>query len=131
MQEEWRPVPSVPDLLASSLGRIMSADRPGVMPHGGTRIYPGKAWPGAWTGTRYIARVRGKTIKVARAVCEAFHGPAPIGKPYCLHIDEDARNNHPSNLRWGTQRENLNMPKYLALRSAMSRERRQERRAQK
>jgi hypothetical protein len=49
-------------------------------------------------------------VKVHRAVCEAFHGPAPDGMPYVLHIDEDAHNNRPENLKWGTQKENLRMP---------------------
>lgn len=31
-----------------------------------------------------------------------------------MHHDEDARNNCPSNLRWGTQRENLNYPGFLS-----------------
>lgn len=59
-------------------------------------------------------------VKVHRAVCEAFHGPAPEGKPYVLHKDGDAVNNLPSNLEWGTQKENLNHPVYLALRAEMS-----------
>ena len=49
-------------------------------------------------------------VKVHRMVCEAFHGPAPAGKPYVLHIDENAHNNRPENLKWGTQKENLRMP---------------------
>ena len=52
-------------------------------------------------------------IKIHRAVCEAFHGPAPEGKPIVLHLDEDATNNRPENLRWGTQKENLNMPGFI------------------
>jgi hypothetical protein len=28
-------------------------------------------------------------------------------------MDEDALNNRPSNLRWGTQKENLNMPGFI------------------
>ncbi len=56
---------------------------------------------------------RGKTYKVARLVCEAFHGSAPSGKPVCMHLDEYSRNNRPDNLRWGTQKENLNAPGFL------------------
>lgn len=113
-EEIWMPVPSVHGVLASSHGRIKSVDRIGNMPHGGIRVYVGKPWPGAWAGKRYTAMIRGKTYRVARMVCEAFHGPAPDDKPNCLHGDEDARNNRPSNLRWGTQKENLNAPGFLA-----------------
>jgi len=42
-----------------------------------------------------------------RLVCSAFHGPAPGGKPWVLHNDGDVTNNHESNLRWGSPRENL------------------------
>jgi hypothetical protein len=112
--ERWMPVPSVPGLLASSLGRIMAEPREGKMPNGGARIYKGKAWLGTWRGARYVIFFRGRNYKVARLVCEAFRGPAPEGKPVCMHLDEDARNNRPENLCWGSQRENLNAPGFIA-----------------
>jgi hypothetical protein len=46
-------------------------------------------------------------------VCEAFHGPPPEGKPVVIHKDEDAHNNTPENLKWGTQKENLNAPGFI------------------
>lgn len=52
-------------------------------------------------------------IKIHRAVCEAFHGPAPDPKAVVIHINENSHDNRPENLRWGTQKENLNMPKFL------------------
>ena len=58
-------------------------------------------------------RFRGRTYKVARLICEAFHGPPPSRKPQCLHLDENARNNLPQNVMWGTQRENLNATGFL------------------
>ena len=91
------------------------------MPHGGERVYGGSPTFGQWAWApsrkhgRFLYCRRGrKTLKVARLVCEAFNGPPPDGSPYCLHIDEDSRNNRPENLKWGTQRENLNAPKYIA-----------------
>ena len=86
------------------------------MPNGGVRTYGGKPWPGVWEPAegRYILMYKGKTYRVARLVCEAFHGPPPLGKPFCLHDDEDSRNNKPGNLLWGTQKENLNAPGFLA-----------------
>ena len=86
----------------------------GKMPHGGTRIYGGKAWSGCWDGTRYILQFRGKSYKVARLVCEAFHGTPPPWTPVCMHLDENSRNNCPKNLGWGTQKENMNAPKVKA-----------------
>ena len=52
-------------------------------------------------------------MKIHRLVCEAFHGPAPSKRSVVLHLDENALNNNPENLRWGTQKENLNMPKFI------------------
>ena len=42
-----------------------------------------------------------------RLVCEAFHGPAPEGKPFVDHIDRCKTNNTPSNLRWVSHKENV------------------------
>lgn len=42
-------------------------------------------------------------------MCEAFHGPRPEGQQV-RHLDGNRDNNAPSNLRWGTPREN-NMDK--------------------
>lgn len=86
----------------------------GIMPHGGMRQYGGEPTNGQWADNiRYIIVIDGKPYKVARLVCEAFHGPAPEGKNNCLHKDEDASNNRPNNLKWGTQKENLNAPGFL------------------
>lgn len=43
------------------------------------------------------------TKNVHRIVCEAFHGPAPEGKPFVLHDDGNSRNNHEDNLVWGSR----------------------------
>lgn len=84
------------------------------MRNGEIRIRDSNPGLGQWDGSRYIYRLRGKTYKVARLVCEAFHGPCTDGAPICIHIDENARNNAPTNLRWGTQKENLNCPGFIA-----------------
>jgi hypothetical protein len=123
MEEIWKQVPSVPEISASSLGRVLVAPSQAKMPNGGLRWYRpeptyGYEEKGATgrpdVGKRKILRVSRmkRTFKIARLVCEAFHGPAPKGKPVTIHIDEDPTNNKPENLRWGTQKENLNMPKF-------------------
>lgn len=93
----------------------MIVPKVGKMPYGGERQYSGRARVGQWAADhkRYIFYYRGKTYKVARLVCEAFHGPAPFKGAVCMHLDENARNNRPENLRWGTQKENLNAPGFL------------------
>lgn len=113
-KELWRIVPSVPGLLASSHGRLMVAPYLGTMPAGGKRQYGGEPTTGQWDGKRFIYIANGKTLKVARLVCEAFNGQQPDDKPVCMHLDEDARNNRPENLAWGTQKENMNAPGFIA-----------------
>lgn len=112
--ESWAPIPSQPDLLASSLGRIMVDPRIAQMPNGGERVYGGAPTFGQWDGKRFIYPRRGhKTLKVHRLVCEAFNGQRTEGQ-VCMHLDEDSRNNKPENLAWGTQKENLNAPGFIA-----------------
>lgn len=113
----WIIVPSYPHIEVSDEGLVRAVPFIGTMPHGGPRSYGGgPGYPGAWAkdAKRYIIRSRGKTLKIAQLVCEAFHGPAPEGKPNVLHRDENSRNNRPDNLYWGTQKENLNAPGFIA-----------------
>ncbi len=112
--ENWKKVKNLP-FEVSSEGRIRTIPHTKPMPNGGVRTYGGKAWRGAWDKKegRYIIQRAGKTYKVARLVCETWNGKPPEDKPYCLHMDEDATNNRPYNLKWGTQKENLNAPGFI------------------
>lgn len=49
---------------------------------------------------------RNGTASVHRLVCEAFNGPAPFPNAMVLHRDDVKLNNTPTNLRWGTMKEN-------------------------
>ncbi len=111
--EIWKPIPSLPGVVASSRGRVMLIPFFGKMPRGGTRRYGGRARLGNWDGERHVIQIRGINYKVARLVCEAFNGPPPHDKPICMHVDENSRNNAPDNLQWGTHKENLNAPGFL------------------
>lgn len=114
MEEEiWKQIPSLPACEASSWGRVRVIPYEIEMPRGGTRTYGGFARYGDWNVTRFTLFFRNRNYKIARLVCEAFHGPAPIGKNVCMHLDEDASNNRSSNLEWGTQKQNLNFPGFL------------------
>ncbi len=121
--EEWRPVLSIPGVEASSLGRIRLPAKVIKMPNGGTRTCESE---GSYGTTRRASKhathsYKGISIrgvgnkKVHRLVCEAFHGPAPFPSAVVLHINDDAHDNRPGNLRWGTQKENLNMPGFIAI----------------
>lgn len=117
MVEKWTLVPSMPGVLASTHGRVMVAPYLVAGPRGGFCRRGGTPTFGAWSaGRRYQLIYRGKPYKVARLICEAYHGASPSDAPHCLHIDENARNNLPENLKWGTHKENMNAPLLCAWR---------------
>lgn len=121
----WKPVPSYPGMLASDEGEILLPPRHAPLRNGGYRIYTPKPSRGvqarASVGAQHVylsywTRAYGN-VKVHRAICEAFHGPAPFDGAVVMHLDENALNNRPDNLKWGTQKENLSAPgfrRYLA-----------------
>lgn len=121
-KEKWMPVPNYHGVLASNMGRVVKQPSCAPMPHGGLRWYKPKPTHGYITKAckKAAHEYRGVyfkgigNIKVHRMVCMAFHGLPPQGKPVCIHLDEDAHNNCEDNLKWGTQKENLNMPKHIA-----------------
>ena len=115
-RERWRTSPSLPGHEVSSLGRIRKKVHSVPMPRGGFRKYGGKPRFGAWLTKekRFIITYKRKTYKMSRLICEAFHGPAPFQGAVAMHKDEDSSNNLPSNLKWGTQKQNLNAPGFLA-----------------
>ena len=114
-------IANIPGALARSDGKIKLPEAKAAMPNGGERVYKTKWVLGGRRKSSKTARheyygvlYRGKNYKIHRLICEAFHGPAPEGKPVVLHLNENALDNRPENLRWGTQKENLNMPGFIA-----------------
>jgi hypothetical protein len=107
--------------MASSWGRVLLPPREARMPNGGMRKYETKPTLGSITSAAKGAKHKYRNIfnrtygnlKVHQLVCEAFHGPCPAGLE-TLHEDENGLNNRPENLRWGTRKENLNAPGFLA-----------------
>ena len=122
MEEIWKPVASREGIEASNLGRILLPERTYVMPNGGWATTKPKPTYGHRTRANRTSRhfymgLHNRafgSMKVHRLVCEAFHGPPPFERAVVLHLDEDATNNRAENLRWGTQKENLNMPGFKA-----------------
>jgi hypothetical protein len=87
----WKPVPSLPGYEASDEGRVRH----------GTKVLRGSHDDDGYVihATKYGRR------KAHRIVCEAFHGPCPVGGQ-CGHLDGTKSNNRPGNLAWVTAREN-------------------------
>lgn len=101
--EIWKPIPSLPEYEASSLGNVRRVPWLSPMPRGrGYRVYGGYAWPG--TNSKHDRRpritFRGKTYKVADLVCEAFHGKPPFPWTIVVYRDGNLRNCAASNLLW-------------------------------
>jgi hypothetical protein len=121
-KETWKPIPSQPGMMASSWGRVLLPEGIAQTPKGGWRTYTPLPTYGCKRRASKTARheyygffhrKRGN-LKIHRLVCEAFYGPPPFPRAVVIHLDEDALNNRPENLKWGTQKENLNMPKFIA-----------------
>ena len=115
-----KPIKSIPGAFACSDGTVKFPEVRVKMPNGGERVYKTKFVKGVlrraskkakhvYYGTFY----RGKNYKIHRLVCEAFHGKAPFKDAVVIHINENALDNRPENLKWGNQKENLNMPKFI------------------
>lgn len=118
---ETKPIPSIQGALARSDGRIKLPETVGVTRGGGSRLYKTKWIQGTKTKASKTARheyfgllYKMKNYKVHRLVCEAFHGAPPEGKNVVIHINECATDNRPENLKWGTQKENLNADGFIA-----------------
>jgi hypothetical protein len=114
--EIWRDIPSLPEYEASSLGRVRRRIYQAKMPNGGIRWYGGVPHYGQSheSDPRPNFVFRGKTYRISVLICEAFHGLKPFPKAVAMHIDDNETNNSEDNLKWGTQKENLNTPKFLA-----------------
>lgn len=91
------------------------------MPNGGTRTYktePTFGWIQKVNNyERYVFTNRKRGVnnkKVHQLICEAFHGPKPFEGAVVMHKDDNPLNNHKDNLKWGTQKENLNTEKFIA-----------------
>lgn len=104
MSEEWRVIPQFPCYSASSLGRIMrNCD--------GMHSKKGKIIKAHFSGGRYwsvpIFNENGKSTRnIHTLICEAFHGVKEKESHQVRHLDGNSSNNIPSNLRWGTAKEN-------------------------
>jgi hypothetical protein len=90
---DWRP--SVRGYLVSSAGAVRRDDPAAPILRGSIDR----------DGYRCVC-LKGRTLRVHRLVCEAFHGPAPDGRE-CAHLDGNQLNNRADNLAWVTHKENV------------------------
>lgn len=55
----------------------------------------------------YTAPKKCRSVMLHQLVAELFIGPCPVGKDRVLHDDGNPANNRVGNLKWGTQKENM------------------------
>lgn len=108
---ELRPIPVAPndDYMAGSDGQIYSRTK--YAGFGRKERVPWYPLKGHVTPKGYqtisMSHENAKVTKsVHRLICIAFHGVPPSKLAEVRHLDGDATNNRPDNLRWGTAAEN-------------------------
>ena len=111
-QMKWRNIPEWDRYEVSEFGDIRSKDMEVNAKGGKTALRKGRNLALVTKNNGYICvtLTNGTSrpqIGVHRLVARAFLGECPIGL-YVLHWDGDKRNNHYSNLRYGTPAENVN-----------------------
>lgn len=109
--EQWRPIKGYEDSYeVSNHGRVRSIDRVIQRADGRAMTCQGQILSTEKAGHYPSAMLRrpgqpGLHHRVHILVLEAFVGPRPGGM-FALHRDDNKRNNHLSNLYWGTSSQN-------------------------
>jgi hypothetical protein len=100
----WKQIPSFPDYAVSENGEVrrIKPDRYGRP----LRILKQHAGKNGRLRVPLSINGREKIVASYRLVCEAFHGPQPTPAHQVAHNDGDVANNHYTNLRWATAKEN-------------------------
>lgn len=110
--EIWAGLPRFDGLLeVSDLGRVRTVAREMTTWRGGKititgRVITPRRHPWGYLWCEFMLRRQRYCEFVHRLVAEAFHGPAPDGRPYACHGDNNPQNNVPGNLRWGSPSDN-------------------------
>jgi hypothetical protein len=100
---EWRDVPGFEGLyIVSEYGDVWATKRQGSA---GGPVKPTKRGP-YWKVGLY-GDGEGMEYRIHVLVAAAFLGPMPSDAVLVRHLDDDPRNNHHSNLAYGTTSDNL------------------------
>lgn len=94
MTKQWRWIAEHPDYIVSDQGDVRHR-------RVNAQFLVGDTDP---KGYRRVG-LGGKHYRVARLVCEAFHGPCPQGRE-CGHLNGNKNDNSAANLAWVTRSEN-------------------------
>lgn len=97
----WKACPSFPDYEVSEDGDVRRV-RGGY----GPKVICQEERPVGYFSVRIQNETGWRHANVHRLVAETFLGRCPEGKRLVAHIDGNGKNNHFSNLRWSTHKEN-------------------------
>jgi len=104
--ENWRTIPDYPDYSVSDCGRVMRTKKPkSGLGSAGALISQHPNTHGYWT-VRLCRNSVCKTVVVHRLVAKVFELPKNPDQIFVAHNDGSRTNNHISNLRWATPKEN-------------------------
>jgi hypothetical protein len=103
--ELWAPVPGYEGLYdVSSYGRVRRSSKSRMAPAG--HVLKPHVTRDGYLRYGLCKRRRYWHVKAHRLVALAFLGPPPFPGAHVAHFDGNKRNNHVSNLRWATPKEN-------------------------
>lgn len=98
MNEVWKRISIFPAYEVSNTGKVRKGDR---------LLIIGKTQDGYPRVTMRDTNNSWHHKTVHTIVCEVFNGPKPSESHEVCHVDGTKANNKPSNLRWGTRKENV------------------------
>ena len=106
-KEVWKDIKDYEGFYqVSSLGRVKRLAYRRKDSLGRKQFYCEKVLKGSYDKDGYLSvSIRGKTCRIHRLVCEAFH-PNPEHKPQVNHLNNHRDDNRASNLEWVTNSEN-------------------------
>lgn len=121
--EVWKAHPELNGFKVSSFGRILVDPIEYELPNGGFRSTKPKPTLGSLSskgkGSNYMfykfynRRLR-VNKNVAVIVAQTFLQDSWFKGAVVMHKDDDPLNNHVDNLKWGTQKENLNTESFIS-----------------
>jgi hypothetical protein len=97
--DQWLAIPSYPNYEVSNTGLVRNLKNKHIL------AFNTKKGKHPYQRVHLSLQGKSKYVLVHRLVLEAFVGPCPLGCQ-TLHLDDNPKNNHLSNLKWGTPKEN-------------------------
>lgn len=106
MRKEVKTILSFPDYAITRDGQVWSKPRKSSRGQEPGRWLTNTVQSNGYAYTHFNVNGKQKHFRLAGLILLSFVGPCPSGMQ-CRHLDGDKKNNHLSNLKWGTPKENI------------------------